>query len=319
MSKYNLLFLLGLMLLAGCASKDFTHDVTGEKKPWTHENFNTDDGKFSFVIIPDRTGDERPGVFPEAIKKANMLQPDFIMTVGDLIQGQMDIRYQSHDYLREQWKELVSFTSKSQAPFFYLVGNHDIARTREGFPLSNETSKEVWQEFAGNHTYYYFIYKDVLFLCLNSMECRDAKTKPQTDLSPAQIKWAREVLEKHPDVRWTMVFIHQPNSWGGKNYAQIEELLVKRNYTAFAGDWHCYCKFQRYGRNHYVLATAGGVSGLRGLEYGEFDHVTLVTMTKNGPVVTNILLDGILPDDVTTAKTIKRKIRKDMNYPLPEK
>ena len=82
MKKVCLLSIMVTLVISGCVKSNFSHGVTGEKKPWTHENFNADDGKFSFVIIPDRTGDERPGIFPEAIKKANMLQPDFIMTVG---------------------------------------------------------------------------------------------------------------------------------------------------------------------------------------------------------------------------------------------
>ena len=36
------------------------------------------------------------------------------------------------------------------------------------------------------------------------------------------------------------------------------------------------------------------------IRYGEFDHVTLVTVTDDGPVLANLRLDGILPHDVTT-------------------
>ena len=49
------------------------------------------------------------------------------------------------------------------------------------------------------------------------------------------------------------------------------------------------------------------------VEYGEFDHIAYVTMTKNGPVVANILLDGILSDDVVTAQNIKRYYREIHN------
>ena len=73
------------LAFAVVAGNNFKHSLPPGKKPWTHEKFLADDGKFTFVIIPDRTGSERPGIFGEAIKKANMLQPDFIMTVGDLI------------------------------------------------------------------------------------------------------------------------------------------------------------------------------------------------------------------------------------------
>ena len=39
---------------------------------------------------------------------------------------------------------------------------------------------------------------------------------------------------------------------------------------------------------------------MRGTALGEFAHVTGVTMTDQGPRMANLLVDGILPDDVTT-------------------
>ena len=300
-----LLFLSVFAFAAVNGAEHFKHTLPAGKKPWTHENFIADSGKFSFAIIPDRTGSERKGVFEEAVKKANMLQPDFIMSVGDLIQGPTDKKRQSPEHLREQWKELLSFTEKSQAPFFYIAGNHDISRTRAGFPRANEDSSMVWKEFAGENTYYSFIYKDVLFLCLNGMEGRDSRV-PQIGITDKQAEWAIDVLKKHQNVRWTMVFVHNPSAWISENYVKINEVLKTRKHTSFAGDWHHYIKFKRYGHDYYVLATAGGVSQMRGVDYGEFDHITYVTMTENGPVVTNILLDGIVIDDAVTARSIKR-------------
>ena len=302
----------------------FTHNVTSEKKPWTHENFLNDPDEFSFVIIPDRTGGERRGIFPEAIKKANMLRPEFIMTVGDLIDGMLKKDRQTHDYLRKQWKELKRYTATSEAPFFYVVGNHDIGRTRPGFPRANETTREVWEENCGAQTYYSFVYKNVLFLCLNTMSGGDSR-KPQIAIVPEQLEWAKNELKKHSDVRWTLIFMHHPGAWNQAAFLELEKDLVKRNYTVFAGDWHHYVKFRRHNRNYYVLATAGGCGSgprgkdnrpsLMGLEHGEFDHIAYVTMTKNGPVVANILLDGILPDDVVTHETSKNKHRRDLNLP----
>ena len=304
MSKV-LFLIFSLLVFAAAAGEVFKHSLPEGKKPWTHENFLDGEEKFSFVIIPDRTGNARPGVFEDAVKKANMLQPEFIMTVGDLIQGPTDKKKQSPYHLREQWKELLSITEKSAAPFFYIPGNHDISRTRPGFPRANEDSSMVWKEFAGQNTYYSFIYKDVLFLCLNIMEGRDSRT-PQVGITEEQAAWAIDVLNKNTDVRWTLVFLHAPSAWNNPIYEKIEKVLRKRKYTSFAGDWHHYIKFKRYGNNHYVLATAGGGTRMRGIEYGEFDHITYVTMTKNGPVVANLLLDGILPDDVVTARNIKK-------------
>ena len=300
-----LFFLLSMFVLTVYAAENFKHTLPEGKKPWTHENFIAGDEKFTFVIIPDRTGSERPGIFEQAIKKANMLQPDFIMSVGDLIQGPTDIKKQSPEHLREQWKELVSFTSKSQAPFFYLPGNHDISSNRKGFPRANDDSAMVWKEFAGKNTYYSFIYKDVLFICLNSMEGKDSRV-PQVGITDEQVEWAIDVLNKNKNVRWTMLFVHNPSAWVSLEFEKLQKALQPRKYTFFAGDWHHYIKFKRWGHDYYVLATAGGISQMRGIKYGEFDHITYVTVTKNGPTVTNIMLDGILSDDVVTAQNIRR-------------
>lgn len=44
--------------------------------------------------------------------------------------------------------------------------------------------------------------------------------------------------------------------------------------------------------------TRGGGSRLRGVRYGEFDHITWVTMKPDGPVLANLMLDGIYPEDM---------------------
>ena len=303
--------LITILLLATWAvhaESNFKHTLPAGKKPWTHENFIAGDDKFTFIIIPDRTGSERPGIFEEAIRKANMFRPDFIVTVGDLIQGPTDRTKQSPEHLREQWRELAGFTAKSKAPFFYIIGNHDISRTRNGFPRANEDSSMVWKEFAGENTYYSFVYKNVLFLCLNIMEGRDSRVQ-QIGITDQQAQWAVDTLNKNANVDWTIILLHAPSGWIDPNYAKIQKVLDKRKYTSFAGDWHHYIKFKRYGRDHYVLGTAGGVSQMRGIDYGEFDHITYVTMSKNGPEVVNVKLDGILSDDVVTAQNIQRDYR----------
>ena len=46
----------------------------------------------------------------------------------------------------------------------------------------------------------------------------------------------------------------------------------------------------------------GQVLRLRGKEAGEFDHICWVTMKREGPVVANLLLDGVLPGNIKTAR-----------------
>ncbi len=49
--------------------------------------FRDDPDNFQFAIISDLTGSYRPGIFDDAVKKLNLLEPEFVMSVGDLIQG----------------------------------------------------------------------------------------------------------------------------------------------------------------------------------------------------------------------------------------
>jgi hypothetical protein len=80
----------------------------------------------------------------------------------------------------------------------------------------------------------------------------------------------------------------------------VEQALKDRKYTVFAGHIHHYGKYVRNERAYYMLGTTGGGSRLRGASFGEFDHATWVTMTEKGPRLVNLLIDGILPDDVST-------------------
>src|SRR5688572_5883913 len=158
------------------------------QKPWTHLNFDNDHKNFQFVIVGDRTGRARPGVFEKGIEKLNLLRPEFVMSVGDLIEGYT----KDPGEIDQQWDEIESFTAKLEAPFFYVPGNHDI---------SNAVQAERWRSRFGD-AYYQFVYRDVLFLCLNTSD-------PEQRLSSKQIVFVDDTLKQHPNVRWTCVFMHE--------------------------------------------------------------------------------------------------------------
>ena len=311
-----------LSLLAASQDRGFSHDIPGDgPKPWTHLDFQDDADDFHFAIVPDRAGGERRGAFTNALAKLNLMRPAFVMTVGDLIAG-----LKPPDVIRPQQIELTNMTSKVIAPFFYVVGNHDIGRSRPEYPRNSEESYMVWKEFFGERTYYSFMYRGVLFVVLNTMEGRDNR-RPQRGITKEQYDWFKKTLDEHADARWTMVLMHQPFEWKTPEWAAFEKgELIKRNYTVFAGDWHHYVYARRHGREYYVLAVAGGCSAdnhlvlgrsdvLRGKEYGEMDHITWVTMTKTGPVIANLTLDGILPGDYLTQKNT---LSTAQAYPIDE-
>ena len=273
----------------GCSSPKSqpTHtrvQVDSAAKPWSHLAFNNDPNNFQFVVVSDRTGGPRPGVFEDGIRKINLLQPEFVMSVGDLIQGGTYDR----QIINTQWLEFRSFVEQLQMPFFFVPGNHDI---------SNDVMAEEWLEHFGR-PYYHFVYRDVLFLCLNTED------PPPSKMSAAQRDYVARALAENPQVRWTMVFLHKP-LWDyaeETGWREIEALLKGRKHTVIAGHRHSYTKFERNDQSYIVLATTGGISKMRGRAFGEFDQVGWITMTDHGPILANLYLDGIWDENVRTAE-----------------
>jgi hypothetical protein len=96
--------------------------------------------------------------------------------------------------------------------------------------------------------------------------------------------------------------MHRPLWFYGDKagYEQIEEVLKDRKFTLFSRHHHHYLKAERHGATHYILATTGGGSNLRGVEVGEFEHISWITMKEDGPIVAHISLDGIHDDNIVT-------------------
>lgn len=262
-------------------------DFRAEKlNPVTHLRLNNAPDEFQFAIVSDRTGGHRPKVFSRAVDQLNLLQPAFVVSVGDLIEGYTE----KQETIARQWREFQGYASRLRMPFFYVPGNHDIA---------NPAMARAWREKFGR-SYYEFLYKDTLFVALDS---EDPPTKNDNGrLSADQLAWLKKVLDANASVRWTRVFLHKP-MWitpdvAANGWLDAEKLLAGRKYTVFAGHMHRYQKFTRNGQAYYMLGTTGGDSRLRGPEYGEVDHISWVTMKKSGPVVANLLLDGVLREDL---------------------
>jgi len=258
-----------------------------DRNPWTHLRLNNDPADFKFAIVSDRTGGHRARVFSQAVEQLNLLQPEFVVSVGDLVEGYH--KEEEGAKLAEEWKEFQGYVNKLQMPFFYVPGNHD---------LSNAFEENVWKEKFGRR-YFHFVYRHVLFLCLNA----DDPPGQEGGIGPEQIAYCKRTLDDNRNVRWTIVLLHRP-LWAQPNVAkngwlEVENLLSGRSYTVFAGHVHRYQKFVRNGQRYYQLATTGGGSKMRGVAYGEFDHIAWVTMKKDGPLLANVMLDGIYAEDMS--------------------
>lgn len=278
----QLIVIAAAIALSGCCPK-LSIDKSGDVHPWTHLNLANKARNFQFAIVADRTGKHRPGVFAEAVDKLNLLKPEFVLSIGDYIEGKIE----DNAELDRQWDEFDSLVQKLEMPFFYLPGNHDI---------SNAVMAEKWRQRLGQ-SYYHFVYRNVLFLCLNTED------PSKRSISDSQLDYFRNVLDSHSHVRWTLVFMHQP-VWMAPlldNWSKLEDLLADRDYTVFAGHVHTYSKSMRKGRTYHTLSLTGGGGGgpdsaPAGVDNCQFDHVVWVTMTDQGPAMANLLLEGILDD-----------------------
>lgn len=276
--------------------------TSGGPTPWTHQNYLDDADQFQFAVVSDRAANPREGVFKAAMAKLQLLRPTFVLSVGDFIHGYGEgmVPLTDEALVHEKRQKVDDMLKTLPMPFFRVTGNHD---------FNNDVSAAIWKELYGPN-YYSFVYKDVLFMCLNS---QDAQSKYGNGMGADQIAWAKETLAKHSDARWVCLFFHKPlwledekrleraKTQDGATkltgFNEIEKLLDGRSYTVFAGHHHRYGKWVKNGNKYFRLATTGGASALGGPEAGQFDHIMWITMTDKGPIVCNIQLGGILDED----------------------
>lgn len=255
--------------------------------PRTHSKFLNGPADFQFAIVGDRNGSNLPGIFEKAVGQVNLLHPEFVLCVGDLVAGGA----KDAADLQAQWEEFDGWAKQFEAPFFYVPGNHDM--------LSGPFAEPVWRERLGA-PYYHFLYQNVLFLCLDTEEEGGGK------ISDTQAEYVCKTLAEHADVRWTLAFMHRP-LWGrqtGPGWKKIEEALSNRSCTVFAGHTHHYLQSERGGHEYIVMSTTGASAGGKSLVMGELDHFLWVSMTDAGPKIANLQLDGIKDHALVTPEKL---------------
>jgi hypothetical protein len=283
-------------------------------KPYTHLQFQNDPDNFQFAVIGDRTGGHRKGVFPAAVDVLNLLQPEFVMSVGDFIEGYVE----DEALLKSMWEEVDGSLQELNMPLFFVMGHHDV---------NLDPSESVWFERVGaSRGYSHFVYRNVLFLLMSTddppkkdpgpeledkyQRVKAGQVSPEegraiveeleawagkVNISDGQVEYFKKVLADNPGVRWTFAFMHAP-AWAQPdpgNFARIESLLADRPYTIFAGHTHTYNYTERKGRDYITMGMTGGLAPALATP-GNMDHVAWITMTEEGPVISNLLLNGIL-------------------------
>jgi hypothetical protein len=280
---------LAVVLTAAAVSRsdrwsfDFAQ-YKGEPRPEPKEEFR-------FVIVGDRTGGAQWGLMPQTFREINQLDPDFVISVGDIIDGGGSDPQTIHgiwdDFDRNEMPVL-------KVPFVYTPGNHDIW---------SALSKKVYEQRYGP-SFKSFNYRGLHFITLNTQDyvARERQESGGADfrfrgrgpatLGEEQLQWLKEDIERNRHARRILIFMHQP-IWSVLEpvYPLLEGLKV----NVFAGHYHKYSYTEIRGIPHIICSATAAYMPEEGMEaYGRFRSYLLATVRDDDLKLALIRLGGVL-------------------------
>lgn len=263
---------------------------------------------FVFGVFGDRTGGPVRGVsiLADAVYDINLFEPDFVMTVGDLVQGYNDTPL----WLR-QMREYKGIMDELLCPWFPVSGNHDIYWRGDGPRPAGEHEKNYEMHFGP--LWYAFEHKNSWFIALYSDE-GNPKTGEKSISKPAsqrmsreQFDWLKGILAKAKDADHIFLFLHHPRWTGGRygdDWDKVHEALIDAgNVTAvFAGHIHRMRSDERDGIKYITLATTGGGQAGHAPEGGWLHHYNLVTVRRSQIAIATVPVGEVLDPLMITAE-----------------
>lgn len=252
---------------------------------------------FQFVIYGDRTGGVPAGlrVLEQAVKDTNLIAPDLVMTVGDLIQG-----YNRTPQWLKQKDEFKDIMDRLDAKWFPVAGNHDVYWERrdkdkpDGHHESNYETHfgPLWYSFTHKNNGFVVLYSDEGDREKNEKGFSQARLQ---NMSEQQLEFLHQSLTKLKDQKRVFVFLHHPRWIGGRyegsNWDVVHKMLADAGNVAavFAGHIHR-MRFdgKKDGIEYFTLATTGGHMPQDFPDAGFLHHFNIVTVRDSGYQIATI-------------------------------
>ena len=274
------------------SAQDEPRLITDRANARQPELTSEEDG-FLFAVFGDRTGGPAEGieVLADAVAEVNLIDPDLVMTVGDLING-----YNQTPEWMAQMREYRATMEPLDCPWYPVAGNHDVYWRGEGRPP--EEHEAHYEEHFGP-LWYAVEHKGCWFLVLYTDEPnpetgeRNFSKQECQRMSAEQLAWLESTLERTADARHVFVFVHHPRWTGGRygnDWDKVHRLLADAgNVRAVFGGHIHHMRYDgpRDGIEYFTLATVGGHQSGTVPSAGWLHHYELVHVRDDGISVTS--------------------------------
>ncbi|MCR4416482.1 MAG: metallophosphoesterase [Ignavibacteria bacterium] len=174
------------------------------------QNKSNDEVVIAFLtdihVQPERNAIEG---FKKAIQKVNEINPDYVITGGDLIFDALAVNFERADSLFNIYNELVKLI---KAPVYNTMGNHEIFGWYEksGVPKDHKYfGKKLFEAKIGK-TYYAADLKHVKLFVLDSIEELPEKGRYYGYVNEDQLNWLKNELSKTDTSAFLIVVSHIP-------------------------------------------------------------------------------------------------------------
>ena len=242
-----------------------------QKPEGSIEESESDSFEFAFLtdihIKPEMNA---PKGFQMAIDKVNELQPDFVLTGGDLVYDAMRGNYDKCEPLFKLYGEMAK---GFQMPVHNCLGNHDLFGIYEESPETEDHPDYkygMWERHFGK-SYYSFDHKGWHFITLNSLDVTPDK-KYARIFNDEQLQWLEKDLQYVEKSTPIVVTTHIPMICAynqvndGKNNRTVDNAcaaikLLENHNLKLVLQGHIHWKEHGFVNDRFHFLTGGSIAG----------------------------------------------------------